>query len=374
MGDCTLIRLCKPLYVSNNQGQGSLTMTGFLRKKHKPPQPPQSTDNAAPPPLFSRFASKAQEPQRTIVSSPMVLSSARSQNRGSRVIRSEAGPQRRPGSTAMKSQETVNDFGREPRARPTPQKPLPLPAESQSPAASTSYLPPYRSNSPDIAVAGEYAHLWSVIAGNDSDHQTSPKISQQYNNSIYPDTASATSPHPTPQHIPPPNMSPPAQKIPAPVPRLQPPPSFSSLNPDHDLSSQTFAPPSMNQPQTRHHSPADLHRPSPSELGGSRSSLTLISPKKHPRANGPADDHVFDSRPAQPTNGVQSSSSLRVSIPSFPYLPTQKKWVRATEGLTPQISLAASAKISSCTAMPIELIAPHVMSTQISSTPQPFIV
>ena len=198
-------------------------MTGFLRKKtkHAPPPQPESTSDAVPTPLFSRFASKTQEPQRAVVSSPMVLSSTRSQNRGSRVITHRDGgptPQRRPGSTAMKSQETVNSFGKEPRARATVQKKLP-----RSAAASTSYLPSYDSHSPDVSVGAEYAHLWSVIAGNATDHHQAPTIPE--------DTASAThisSPHPTPQHTPPPNMSPLAQKTPASVLVPQPPLSFSS--------------------------------------------------------------------------------------------------------------------------------------------------
>jgi len=306
-------------------------MAGLLRKKNKtaPPQQQPTTPDAPPTPLFSRFASKAQEPQRTVVSSPMVLSS---QNRASRVI-SQPTPQRRPASAAIKSQEAVNNFGREPRARA---KPLPLPFESPLPAASL----PRRSNSPDITFGDEYAHLWNVIAGNDTNHHEAREISEQYNNAIHTDTTSATtrsSPHPTPQHVPPPNIPPPAQKIPAPVlpsSLPQPPPSFSSLKPDHDLSAQTFAPPFVNQPRTRHDPPADLHRPSPSELGDSRSSLTLIS-EKHTRGSRPADDHVVDSRPARPTNGVPSNSyASRVSIPSLSYLRAKNE----RSGFKPQSS------------------------------------
>lgn len=194
-------------------------MAGFLRKKSKQDQrtkpglaqtPPPSSPTTVPP-LFARFSTTAPPVQEhpRIVSSPMLLSSARrdaaaphqNHNRGSRTIV----PSQRDAAHWNASHIPMNDRdisagqgskSRQPsptqiRARPESRapdpkldKPLPPPSfeldsfNSSAPAPILASPPapalapvispprPLSSNHPS-PIQGEYAHLWSIIAGDD---------------------------------------------------------------------------------------------------------------------------------------------------------------------------------------------------------------
>ncbi|RDB16588.1 hypothetical protein Hypma_002821 [Hypsizygus marmoreus] len=318
-------------------------MAGFLRKKKhdtqaKPissqPNPPSAPTSV--PPLFARFATSgqpAQEPQ-LIVSSPMLLSSARRdavpalQSRRSRPAASSSQPtarqarrevdprgQRNQSYTTIQAQVPTDDHeyivpppGQfspvQPRGRPVSRVPMldkPLPAPSSEPD-------PFNSNGPVIlqpeprplstlnrnSIQGEYAHLWSVIAGEDEQ--------------VLPDPM-PTNPIPVPRKAPPRAVAPPpsrhihnisANSTPdfptPPLPTMQPlgpdalpdapleqniispiPTPFTRAgnfdDPDHDRRTQTLTP----RPSTRSLSRQDLLTESRSDSGASSSRTTLSS-------------------------------------------------------------------------------------------------
>ncbi|KAG5644437.1 hypothetical protein DXG03_008532 [Asterophora parasitica] len=179
-------------------------MAGFLRKqsKHEPPTKPNSvqlppTSSTSVPPLFARFAhtQQVQEPPR-LVSSPMTLSGTRRdvaappQNkiREGRTVAQVAAHPRPHAETRMPQNQlyTPGRAGGNPteqankapaprqhsptqvRARPTSRvyildKPLPPPLglDFEAPPEQVSAEHP----SP---LHGEYAHLWSMISGEDT--------------------------------------------------------------------------------------------------------------------------------------------------------------------------------------------------------------
>ncbi|KAF5367287.1 hypothetical protein D9615_010450 [Tricholomella constricta] len=328
------------------------SMAGFLRKKVRqdpqtkplPQSPPPSAPTSAPP-LFARFASTyaVQEAPR-IVSSPMTLASTRRdaaapslyQNRGARTVAQAAvQPQRDMDSrmlrhqsyTAGKDRDIPHEQGIRPpaprqhsptqlRARPTSHvpmldKPLPPPSglDPSNFGAPTAVSYQSRPLSVEFSspIQGEYAHLWSMIAGEDTQPEpTSTKpiaapekvpVQKTFNFNQATTSLPTTSSHdvvaPIPHLIPQAGPS----GLPSPPPDSQqstfPIASSFGHDPDHGLPSHTLTSQPSNQ-SLSYQGYLTEGTASHSGAGASSSRTTLFS--DNTQHDGRPDD-VFGSRP-----------------------------------------------------------------------------
>ncbi|GLB40878.1 hypothetical protein LshimejAT787_0900930 [Lyophyllum shimeji] len=349
-------------------------MAGFLRRKSK--QEPQSKSNSAqsPPagsqttPLFARFGTTPQPVKEAprIVSSPMMLSSAKRDtagalhhSRGSRTVAQTAVHHHRDAENPVQRAE-FNGAGKprdmqaeqgnteqvprgysptQVRARPVSRVPMldkPLPPSfppgpsNPDPPTLAPVRSPQLSTEHPSPIQGEYAHLWSIIAGEDKqlpepveEPSTNPvavpstahEATDQHTSRSHHASSSATSardlsapiPQPPSPHAGTNTLPKPPSGAQAPTPPIASsyhhPPIFDA--PDQSFDVQTLTARPSTRSLSRQESLAD-DTTLRSDSGASTSRTTLLSNDK--QHDGQMAD-VFGSRPMkssyEPPGGLQ---------------------------------------------------------------------